>query len=98
MQLDERMQQFLESLGLERPPEGVRGPLLGCWHALRGCWDAAHDAVQADTEQDAWVHAALHREEGDDANAAYWYGRAGRSVAAGAPRREYLAIAAALLA
>jgi hypothetical protein len=44
------------------------------------------------------VHAALHREEGDDANAAYWYRQAGRGVAVGAPRREYLAIAAALLA
>jgi hypothetical protein len=98
MQLDERMRQFLDSLSSEQPPPGVDGPLLGCWHALRGCWGAAHDAVQGESDGDAWVHAALHREEGDDANARYWYGRAGRSAAQGAARREYLTIAAALLA
>ena len=98
MKLDERMQRFLDSLREELPPAGVDGALLGCWHALRGSWDAAHDAVQGPSDLDAWVHAALHREEGDDPNAAYWYERAGRRVASGATRREYLAIAAALLA
>ena len=44
------------------------------------------------------MHAALHREEGDHANAGYWYRRAGRAAADGAARREYLAIATALLA
>lgn len=92
------MQRFLDSLGDEEPPRGLDGPLRGCWHALRGRWDAAHAAVQGDSERDAWVHAALHREEGDDANAAYWYERAGRRAPVGAARREYLAIAAALLA
>jgi fatty-acyl-CoA synthase len=46
----------------------------------------------------AWVHAHLHRIEGDLANAAYWYGRAGRAVAAGELAAERAAIAAALLA
>ncbi|MCK5943114.1 MAG: hypothetical protein KAI24_14135 [Planctomycetes bacterium] len=91
------MQQFVDSLGDETPPADLRGPLLGCWHALRGEWDAAHDAVQGDGDADAWVHAALHREEGDDANAGYWYRRARRPVGEGVVRREYLAIAAELL-
>ena len=98
MQLDARMQRFVDSLGDEQPPQDLSGPLRGCWYALRGDWRAAHDDVQGDSIGDAWVHAALHREEGDHSNADYWYRRAGRPGAAGASRREYLAIAAQLLA
>ena len=98
MQLDARMQWFVDSLGDTGPPEALSGALLGCWHALRGEWRAAHDAVQAASDGDRWVHAALHRQEGDHANARYWYDRAGRPVATGASRREFLAIAARLLA
>jgi hypothetical protein len=98
MQLDARMKRFLDSLGDDGPGEGLEGPLLGCWWALRGEWQSAHDEVQGESAAEAWVHAALHREEGDHANAAYWYRRAGRDAPAGASRREYLAIAAALLA
>ena len=92
------MKMFVDSLGDERPPESLPGALRGCWHALRDEWQAAHDAVQADSDGDGWVHAALHRQQGDHANARYWYGRAGRPVATGASRREFLAIAARLLA
>ena len=92
------LQAFHESLEASALPKGLSPPLLGVWHALRGEWHAAHDAVQDDTAECAWVHAALHREEGDTANAGYWYRRAGRSPARGALHDEYLAIAAALLA
>lgn len=45
----------------------------------KGDWDAAHGMVQAiNTAEAAWVHAYLHRVEGDPGNAAYWYHRAGR--------------------
>ena len=97
MELDPRMQSFLAALEGDAPPAGMSGPLRGCFHALRGEWDAAHDAVQGDSEDDAWVHAALQRDEGDHANAGYWYRRAGRAPATGAVRREYLEIAAELL-
>lgn len=97
MELDARMQTFLDGLADDAPPPGVSGPVRGCWHALRGEWDAAHDAVQGDSAADSWVHAALHREEGDHGNAGYWYRRAGRSPATGPARREYLEIAAELL-
>jgi len=97
MSLDARMQQFLDSLGDDAPAAHVAGPLLGCWHALRGEWDAAHDAVQGDSDVDSWVHAVLHREEGDLPNAGYWYRLAGRPKGEGPVRREYLAIAAELL-
>lgn len=89
---------FVASLTEASPPAGAEGPLLGVWHALRGNWDAAHDAVQDDSRESAWVHAVLHREEGDHANAGYWYRRAGRKAGSGALRDEYLQVAADLLA
>ncbi|MFO1050630.1 MAG: hypothetical protein U1F36_00280 [Planctomycetota bacterium] len=88
---------FRRSLADITPPADASAPLRGVWHALRGEWAAAHDAVQDDTAECAWVHAALHREEGDPANAGYWYRRASRTPAQGEFRDEYLAIAAALL-
>lgn len=89
--------EFEASLTAASPPPSLSAPLRGVWHALRGEWDAAHDAVQTDTVDCAWVHAALHREEGDLGNAGYWYRAAHRAAARGDHRAEYLAIAAVLL-
>ena len=87
---------FLASVHAAAPvPRGAA--LRGAWHALRGEWDAAHDAVQDDSPECAWVHAALHHEEGDLANADYWYRRAGRQRPAAAGRQEYEAMARQLL-
>ena len=94
---DAALQSFRASLAADTPPD-PSPPLRAVWHALRGEWDAAHDAVQPDTRECAWVHAALHREEGDLDNARYWYACAVRPAARGSARDEYLAIAAALLA
>jgi hypothetical protein len=67
--------------------------------AIAGDWDGAHKIVQAD-EEDAtscWVHAVLHKIEGDAGNARYWYRRAGQSYEAYAePKAELAAIKAAL--
>jgi len=53
------------------------------WYEAQGDWTTAHEQVQDDDSADAaWVHAFLHRVEGDQFNAAYWYRRAGRSVPA----------------
>jgi hypothetical protein len=53
------------------------------WYDAQGDWTTAHDQVQDDNSADgAWVHAYLHRVEGDQFNAAYWYRRAGRAVPA----------------
>jgi len=55
--------------------------LTALWHDAHGDWTAAHDALQDDNSRDgAWVHAYLHRVEGDAFNAAYWYRRAGKPV------------------
>jgi hypothetical protein len=73
--------------------------LAALWRDRRGQWDAAHTAAQAAGDRDGdWVHAYLHRKEGDLGNAAYWYRRAGRPVAEGDLDTEWDAIAAALLA
>lgn len=85
---------FESSLEAATPPPGATPPLRALWHGLRGNWHVAHEIVQAEDDRDsAWVHAWLHRVEGDLANARYWYGRAGKPVARGETRAEGLAIA-----
>ena len=85
---------FEASLYAGTLPTGASAPLLALWHGLRGDWQAAHEIVQAQEDLDsAWVHAWLHRVEGDLANADYWYHRAGRPVAHGETPEEGLAIA-----
>lgn len=87
------------SLSQPAPPPGLPPAVEALWWDARGDWEAAHRLAQ-DDESDAgsWVHAFLHRREGDLGNAAYWYRRARRPVASGSLDTEWDAIAAALLA
>jgi hypothetical protein len=51
------------------------------WHDAKGDWERAHNCAQEDHGRDgSWVHAYLHRKEGDLGNANYWYARAGRKM------------------
>jgi hypothetical protein len=91
-----------EFFALEESDAAERGEaLLALWCEARGEWDRAHELAQAaaDARAGAWVHAYLHRVEGDGGNAGYWYARAGRRAPArGASLTgERAAIAAALL-
>src|SRR5215207_4780344 len=80
------------------PPENIPLPLLALWHDARGDWNAAHETAQSvEDESGAWVHAYLHRKEGDAANAGYWYRRASQPVCREPLEREWEAIAAAFL-
>lgn len=89
---------FRASLAGRSPPEGLSAPLAALWWDAKGGWTRAHEAAQAGDDADsAWVHAYLHRKEGDLPNARYWYARAGRPAATGALEAEWAAIAAALL-
>lgn len=92
-------QQFQQSLADTTPPAGLTGPLEALWHAAKGDWQRAHMIVQKDESDPvhAWIHAHLHREEGDLGNAAYWYRRAGRPVADGDIAMERASIAEVLL-
>ncbi len=80
------------------PPAGVDGPLAALWWAGKGDWNRAHEVAQADEGKTAaWVHAHLHRIEGDLDNAGYWYRRAGRPRSEAPLPEEWDEIAAALL-
>ncbi|MEZ5670675.1 MAG: hypothetical protein R3F55_25210 [Alphaproteobacteria bacterium] len=80
-------------------PDGLAPCVRALWHAARGEWDRAHEIAQGEDGSDgAWVHAHLHRIEGDLGNAGYWYRRAGKPAATGGLDAEWDAIAAALLA
>ena len=82
-----------------KPPAELSPPLAALWHLARDEWDAAHGAAQSDNGRDgAWVHAHLHRVEGDLANAGYWYRRADRPASEAPLDDEWEQIAAALLA
>ena len=79
-------------------PKKLSGALLALWWDGRGNWDKAHEVAQDVEGRDgAWVHAYLHRKEGDLGNAGYWYQRAGRRVATGDLRVEWEAIVGEML-
>lgn len=81
------------------PPAGLTPPQRVLWLARAGRWHEAHDACQdLPDPAGAWIHAWLHREEGDFGNACYWYSRAGKPAPArNLPlEQEWLEIARAL--
>lgn len=83
-----------------RTPLPAEAPPLAraLWHDATGDWEGAHHVAQdVETADGAWVHAYLHRKEGDAGNAGYWYRRAGRPAASGSLDAEWQAIATALL-
>ncbi len=84
---------------LATPPAGVRDELVALWHDARGDWARAHEIVQdIETPAAAWVHAYLHRKEGDPSNARYWYDRARQPVCRLSLDEEWTQLAGALLA
>jgi hypothetical protein len=93
------LEEFRASLTLPEPPPGLDLALQALWWDGQGNWDRAHACAQVNEADPsaAWVHAYLHRKEGDLANAAYWYRRAGRPVARDEFEAEWAAIATALL-
>ena len=93
-----RASGFRTSLAAATPALGLDAPLAALWWAAKGQWDEAHKIVQDEETADAaWVHAYLHRVEGDLGNAGYWYRRAGKPVASGPVEAEWERIASAFL-
>lgn len=89
---------FQASLAADAPPTGLSLPLQALWYDAKGDWAEAHRLAQrAETTEGSWVHAYLHRVEGDLSNARYWYTRAGRPPATQPLQEEWAAIAQALL-
>lgn len=80
------------------PPMEWPDPLVALWWDAKGNWGLAHGCIEKDdTPEGAWVHAYLHRKEGDLGNATYWYRAAGKPVAEGPLETERVRIVAALL-
>lgn len=90
---------FRKSFTHATPPAGLGLPLQALWWDAKGNWDKAHECAQADEEDPSnqWVHAYLHRKEGDHSNAGYWYGRCGRPASKATLAQEWESIARALL-
>jgi len=88
---------FRRTLTHAVPPKAVDPALQALWWVRKGDWDKAHRIVMNEhSRETAWVHAHLHRVEGDDGNAGYWYRQARQRVATGALDTEWNEIVDAL--
>jgi hypothetical protein len=92
------IREFETLIEQDGPPDELTPELKAMWYDRKGDWMAAHELVQDEgTEESAWVHAYLHRKEGDLQNAGYWYRRCGRPVCSDTLEREWARITQALL-
>jgi hypothetical protein len=92
------MAEFKTSLSGAAPAPGLDAPLAALWWAAKSGWDQAHKLVQDQSTADAaWVHAYLHRVEGDLGNAGYWYRQAGKPIATCSLETEWERMTSALL-
>ena len=92
------LDEFRHSLAAPAPPAGLGAALEALWRDARGDFDRAHELAQSDEGGDGdWVHAYMHRKEGDSGNAAWWYRKARRVFPVEPLEREWERIARALL-
>ncbi len=92
-------EEFKQSIDNEADPDAsLAPPLLALWHDAKGDWDKAHSFCQSSGSDLDWVHAYLHRKEGDLSNAAYWYRRAGKPEFEGSLEEEWQSLATHFLA
>lgn len=92
------MLEFKASLAIAKPVADLSLPLAALWWAGKGDWEKAHEIAQSESgAQAAWVHAYLHRVEGDLGNAGYWYRLACQPVAEGSVETEWERIVSTLL-
>jgi len=92
------LEQFRQSVHEKAPARDLNVALAGLWWDAKGDWTKAHESAQQDEGvAGSWVHAYLHRKEGDGSNAAYWYSRAGRRPSKATLEQEWEEIATALL-
>ena len=74
------VQEFKSTLSSSTPPEDISQNLLALWYDANDNWSKAHDIVQITSGYEGdWIHAYLHRKEGDLSNASYWYSRIGHT-------------------
>lgn len=91
-------EEFNKSLIEETPPSGISPLLAAMWYDGKGDWERAHHIAQdIHTNDGSWIHAYLHRKEGDNGNASYWYHRAGKKFPAISLDEEWMDIVRNLL-
>lgn len=82
--------EFKKSLQDPQPPD-LSPLLISLWWDGKNHWDQAHDVAQdIASPEGSWVHAYLHRREGDLGNAGYWYRRAGKPMTSGTLEAEWV--------
>ena len=87
-----------ESLAATQPPAQASVYLQALWHDAKGNWQKAHELIQdLPDKQAAWIHAYLHRKEGDLNNAHFWYRRSGQPEFLGELSQEWEQITSVLL-
>ena len=92
------LSSFKESLSGDLPAQNSSVYLNALWYDAKGKWDKAHKLVQDLGDENAsWIHAYLHRKEGDTGNADYWYSRAGKKRPSVSLEKEWEEIVTALL-
>lgn len=85
-----KLYEFKQTLSEKEPPSDVAVYLQALWFDAKGDWDKAHEIIQDINDENAsWVHAYLHRKEGDVFNSEYWYNRAGKKRAKGSLEYEW---------
>ena len=84
------LEDFKSSLKNPNPPDGLTPLLKALWYDGKNNWEMAHNVAQdINTDEGSWVHAYLHRKEGDLGNAEHWYRRGGRKMPQVSLEREW---------
>jgi hypothetical protein len=92
------LKDFKSTISSGSIPDGLSKPLLAMWYDGTGNWNQAHEIAQdIQSTEGSWIHAYLHRKEGDQGNAGYWYHRANRPVCNTSLQAEWEHIVTALL-
>jgi hypothetical protein len=92
------LEQFSNSLIQNSPPENSSDYLRALWYDAKENWQKAHELIQdIEDKSAAWIHAYLHRKEGDIWNADYWYNRAGKKRPSVSLQEEWKDLVQAML-
>ncbi|HXJ94361.1 MAG TPA: hypothetical protein VMT20_16055 [Terriglobia bacterium] len=92
------LREFRDALKRDEPPSHLSLALAALWWDAKGDWKRAHESAQEDEGlAGSWVHAYLHRKEGDSSNSGYWYRRAKKPPARTSLEQEWTEIAESLL-
>jgi len=92
-------EEFSRSLSLAEPPANISIYLRSLWYDAKGDWERSHTIIQdVNDTTAAWIHAYLHRKEGDIGNADYWYRHAGKKRPSASLEEEWENICRACIA